>query len=126
MGERKYRVLLVDDEPSIIKTVSKRLEVAGFEVSVAMTGKEAVAKAQAEHPDVIVLDLMLPEMSGFDVCGTLKKDQQCSEIPVVVMFSGKGSEEDAERCRELGAAAYVTKTDGSQALIAQINALIGA
>ena len=125
MSTGKRRILLVDDEPSIIKMVGKRLEMKGFEVLIAMTGEEAITKAQAEHPDCIILDLMLPTMSGFEVCARLKKDQRCGEIPVVVMFSGKGQEEDAQRCRELGAAAYVTKTEGSTALLDHIQALLG-
>ncbi len=126
MADRKPRILLVDDEPGIIKIVGKRLEVAGFEVLVAMNGLDAITKARVEHPDLIVLDLMLPDVDGFDICGHLKKDRTCQEIPIVVMFSGKGQEaEDIPRCRELGAAAYVTKTQGTAALIERINALLG-
>ena len=126
MAPDKVRVLLVDDEPSIVKTVSKRLEVAGFDVIVAMTGEEAITKALTERPNAIVLDLMLPTISGMQVCETLKKDQRCKDIPVVVMFTGKGDEADEERCRKVGAAAYVTKTQGSAELISQLKALLGS
>ena len=125
MSERKRRVLLVDDEPSIIKMVGKRLEIEGFEVLVAMDGKEALEKAQAEHPDLIILDLMLPAIDGFEVCAALKRNQSSKDTPVITVFSGKGTEEDAERCRQLGAAAYVTKGQGATPLIAQIKTLLG-
>jgi len=125
MSERKLRVLLVDDEPSLIKMVTKRLEVEGFEVLTAADGEEALAKAQAEHPDLIVLDLMLPKVSGFDVCAKLKQHQQSSDIPIIAIFSGKGSLEDAERCKQLGAAAYVSKSDGVKTLLEQARALLG-
>ncbi len=123
MSERKLRVLLVDDEPSIIKTVGKRLELEGFEVLVATDGEEALAKAQTGHPDAIVLDLMLPKLSGFDVCAKLKQDQQSTDIPIITIFSGKASPEDATRCRQLGAAAYVPKGKGAAPLVEQLRLL---
>lgn len=125
MNSNKRKILLVDDEPSIIKTVGKRLEIEGFEVIIAMDGEEALAKAQSEKPDLVVLDLMLPKVNGFDVCAQLKKDRQSKEIPVVTIFSGRGSEEDKDQCLALGAAAYVTKGRGASELIQQIKALLG-
>ena len=65
MGELMHRVLLVDDEPSVLKMIGKRPEFEGFEVLVAVDGEQAVAMARKEHPDVIILDLMLPKLSGF-------------------------------------------------------------
>ena len=122
MGERKQRILLVDDEPSIIKTVSKRLEVEGYEVFVAADGQEAMDKALSLHPDLIILDLMLPKMSGFDVCSKLKQDRKSQDIPIVVVFSGKASQEDADRCLQLGASACVAKGHGAAPLLAEIRA----
>lgn len=125
MSSGKRKVLLVDDEPSIIKTVGKRLEIEGFEVIIAMDGEEALAKAQSEKPDLIILDLMLPKVNGFEVCSQLKKDRNSKEIPVVTIFSGRGNDEDKDKCLEMGAAAYVTKGKGASELIAQIKALLG-
>ena len=122
MGKR--RILLVEDEPSVVKTVGKRLEVAGFDVIVAVNGEEALSKAQEERPDLIVLDLMLPTIDGFEICERLKKDHPSMDIPVVVIFTGKGQEEEEERCRQLGAAAFISKTRGTGVLIEQINALL--
>lgn len=125
MSLGKWRILLVDDEPSIIKTIGKRLEVEGFEVLVAMDGEEAIAKAQTEHPDLIVLDLMLPKVNGFDICAKLKEHQSSKDTPLIAIFSGRGDESAAERCRQLGAAAYVSKGQGAAPLIAEIKALLG-
>ena len=63
----KSRILLVDDEPSIVKMVGKRLEIEGFDVLVAVDGQEGLAKAQAEHPDLIILDLMLLKLNGYEI-----------------------------------------------------------
>lgn len=125
MSAKKWRVLLVDDEPSIIKTIGKRLEVEGFEVLVAMDGQEALEKAQTQHPDLIILDLMLPTLSGFEICAKLKQDRHSQEIPIITVFSGKGSPADAERCRQLGAAAYVAKGQGAAPLLTEIRTLLG-
>ena len=124
MAERKWRILLVDDEPSIIKMVGKRLEIEGFEVSVALDGEQALEKARTEHPDLIVLDLMLPKVDGFTICQTLKQHQTAREIPIIAIFSGKAQPEDAERCRKLGAAAYVPKGYGAAPLIEKIRSLL--
>ena len=124
MEQTKRRILLVDDEPSIIKVISKRLETSGFEVIVAMDGAEALAKASSERPDLIILDLMLPTLDGYQVCSQIKQERGARDIPVVVIFSGVDKEEDGELCQQLGAAAYVTKTDGTSILLQKINALL--
>ena len=120
----KWRVLLVDDDPSIVKVVGKRLEVSGFEVLVAVDGQEALTKAQLGNPHVIILDLMLPTLSGFEVCAALKKDPRTQPIPVII-FTAKGQEMDETLCREIGATAYLSKSLQGKALIEQIEALVG-
>ena len=124
MAETKRRVLLIDDELGIIKTVGKRLEVAGYDVMTAMDGEDGLSKAQLGRPDVILLDLMLPKKSGFEVCAALKKGPQHQHIPIII-FTGKGQEMDERLCRELGANAYISKPHGSKALIEQIDVLLG-
>ena len=124
MADRKWKILLVDDEPSIIKMVGKRLEVEGFEVLIAIDGEEAIRKATTEHPDVIVLDLMLPKMDGFQVCQTLKKDRAAKDIPIITVFSGRADDKDKARCRTLGAAAYVDKGHGATPLVDAIRNLL--
>jgi DNA-binding response OmpR family regulator len=119
----KARILLVDDEPDVVKVVSKRLETEGFEVLVAPTGKEALAKAPAERPDAIILDVMLPEISGFEVCAKLKQDARTRQIPIII-YTGKGRQGDEQLCRELGADGYVPKGAGTSALVEQVHALL--
>ena len=119
----KPRILLVDDEPSIVKMVGKRLEVEGFDVTVAMDGQEGLKKAQNEVPDVIILDLMLPKLNGYEVCTMLKQDPRYRKIPVV-MFSAKAQERDERLGRECGADAYVRKPFQAAELLAQIRALV--
>lgn len=123
MTTTKRRVLLVDDEPSIIKVVGKRLEVAGYEVLIAMDGQEGLTKAKLGRPDVIVLDLMMPKLNGFEVCAALKQDPQFQHIPVII-FTGKGRGMDEQLCRECGANAYLTKPHRPEELIEQIEALL--
>ena len=124
MDERKWRILLVDDEPSILKMVGKRLEVEGFEVLVAADGEEALKTAQTKHPDLIVLDLMLPKVDGFTICETLKRNQTSRDIPIIAIFSGRAQPEDAERCKKLGAASYVSKGHGATPLVDEIRNLL--
>ena len=123
MTTAKPRVLLVDDEPNIVKMVGKRLEVEGFDVLVAVDGQEGWEKATTQHPDLIVLDLMLPKLNGYEVCSRLKQDERHRHIPIVI-FSGKGQEGDVQHGLECGADAYVTKGDGKAALIQKVRELL--
>lgn len=122
---KKPRVLLVDDEPSIVKMVGKRLEVEGFEVLVAIDGRAGLAKAQAEHPDLIILDLMLPKLNGYEVCTLLKQDTRFQKIPVI-LFTAKAQDKDEKLGMECGANAYVRKPFQAQELLGKIRSLIEA
>ncbi|MBI4597421.1 MAG: response regulator [Candidatus Omnitrophica bacterium] len=124
MSEKQWRILLVDDEPSIIKMVGKRLELEGFEVFTATDGEQAIEFATTRHPDLIVLDLLLPKKDGFAVTETLKRNQNARDIPIIAVFSGKGVLEDEDRCRELGAAAYIEKGRGATPLVEAIRNLL--
>jgi len=121
----KHRILLVDDEQSIVKMVGKRLEVEGFEVLIAMDGQDGLSKAQAEHPDLIILDLMLPKLNGYEVCTMLKQDARYQKIPVI-LFTAKAQEKDEKLGIECGANAYVRKPFRAQELLERIRALLGA
>ena len=121
----KSRILLVDDEPSIVKMVGKRLEVEGFDVLVAMDGQDALAKARAENPDLIVLDLMLPKLNGYEVCTMLKQDTRYQKIPIV-LFTAKAKEKGEKLVMECGANAYVLKPFRAQELLEKIRSLIAA
>ena len=124
MGE-PHRILLVDDEPSIIKMVGKRLEVEGFVVTVAADGQEGLAKAQADQPTLIILDLMLPKMNGYEVCTMLKQDIRYQKIPII-LFTAKTQEKDEKLGMECGANAFIRKPFRSQELLDTIRKLIAA
>ena len=119
----KPRVLLVDDEPSIVKMVGKRLEIEGFEVVIAMDGQDALAKAHTENPQLIVLDLMLPKLNGYEVCTMLKQDTRYQKIPIII-FTAKTQEKDEKMALECGANAYMRKPFRAQELTEKIRSLI--
>ena len=117
------RILLVDDEPSIVKMVGKRLEVEGFEVLIAMDGQDGLDKARSQSPDLIVLDLMLPKLNGYEVCTMLKQDARYQKIPIV-LFTAKAQEKDEKLGMECGANGYVRKPFRAQELLEKIRGLL--
>ena len=119
------KVLVVDDEAAILKVVAKRLETAGFAVSVAMDGEAALAHVRRDPPDLVILDLMLPKVNGFDVCTTIKQHPDFRRIPVVI-FTAKTGEQDYWKGMECGADAYLTKPFTAEDLTLLVNRLIEA
>ena len=81
----KKRILVVDDEPDLVTMISKNLEKEGYKVEVAYNGVEAMKKVKANPPDAIVLDVMMPEKDGYEVCSELKKDEKYADIPIVML-----------------------------------------
>ena len=116
MGDVRRKILLVDDELNILKVVTKRLEVAGCQVAVAMDGETALMKVREAPPDLIVLDLMLPKINGYEVCTRLKQHPRYRHIPIV-MFTAKTQEQDYWKGKECGADAYLTKPYSSGDLL---------
>lgn len=117
------RILLVDDEPSIVKMVGKRLEVEGFEVAVAMDGQAGLDKARTERFDLMILDLMLPKLNGYEVCTLLKQDTKYQQVPIV-LFTAKAQEKDEKLGMECGANAYLRKPFKAAELLEQIKRLL--
>ena len=117
------RILIVDDEEGIVKMVKMYLEHHHYEVITANDGQEGLDKAKVDKPDLIVLDLMLPRMNGYKVCGLLKKDTRYAKIPII-LFSAKSQEKDIKLGREVGADAYLTKPFEPDVLLAKIKELI--
>jgi DNA-binding response OmpR family regulator len=113
------RILVVDDEPSIVMAVRDELIFEGFEVETASDGRSGLMKARELRPDVLLLDLMLPEMNGFEVCRQLR-----SEMPAIwiIMLSVRGEEADRVRGLDLGADDYVTKPFSLRELVARVKA----
>ena len=119
------KILLVDDEPSIVKMVGKRLEIEGYQVVVAMDGEEALAKVETEMPNLIILDFMLPKMNGYEVCSTLKKNPKFQLIPIL-LFTAKAMESGEKLEAACGANGYVRKPFRAQELLEKIRALLAA
>jgi DNA-binding response OmpR family regulator len=114
------RVLVVDDDPGIVKLVRAYLEQAGFAVSVAYDGKKAMQIARHERPDLVILDLMLPEMDGYDVCRALRKESEVS----IIMLTARVEESDKLIGLELGADDYVTKPFSPRELVARVRSVL--
>lgn len=106
--ERKPRVLIVEDEAVILRLLEVNFRLAGFEVETAARGEEALEKAAADPPDVAILDIMLPGLSGLEVCERLRGMPATTEVPIV-MLSARTQDEDREHSYALGVTAYVTK-----------------
>ena len=117
---RRVRVLVVEDEESFVDALNVGLEREGFDVAVARDGQEAVALFEAASFDVVLLDLMLPKMSGLDVCRAIRAT---SEVPIIIV-SAKGEEVDMVLMLEIGADDYVTKPYRLRELVARIRAVL--
>ena len=117
------RVLVVDDEPDIVALVAYHLAKSGFRVSTASNGADAVEQARKEHPSLIVLDLMLPGMSGFDVLEEIRRDNATSGI-AVLMLTARKDEPDRVKGLSLGADDYLTKPFSPAELVLRVKAIL--
>lgn len=121
MQDQKIKILAVEDETSIRRFITLNLEMAGFEVTEAADGEEALEKLAASLPDVVVLDLMLPGISGLEVCQEIRKNPQ---QPLIIMLTAKGQDMDKILGLELGADDYMVKPFNPYELIARIKAML--
>ncbi len=104
----KKKILIVEDEESLLKLESILLTSKGYDVRGVTNGKEALDAIAEEKPDLVLLDIMLPEIDGFEVCQTIKEDPETKDIPVI-MLTAKKSREDMARGEKVGADWYITK-----------------
>jgi DNA-binding response OmpR family regulator len=104
----KHKIMVVDDEPDIVKLVKISLEMANYEVIEAFSGKEALEKAKDVVPALFLLDIMMPDLNGYEVCKRLKADERTKSVPVV-MLTAKGQKGDAEQGMKAGAVDYIIK-----------------
>jgi two-component system alkaline phosphatase synthesis response regulator PhoP/two-component system response regulator VicR len=111
------KILAVDDERAIVRLVQVNLERAGYEVVTAYDGREALEKVASESPDLIVLDVMMPYMDGFEVLETLKKDPETRDTPVI-MLTAKAQDADVFRGWQSGVDCYLTKPFNPMELLA--------
>lgn len=119
----KPKILVVDDEPDAVEMLEFNLKSNGYDVVTAADGEEALAKARSVLPNLIVLDLMLPEVDGMEVCKILRRDQRTSGIPII-MLTAKAAEIDRVLGLELGADDYVTKPFSIRELVLRVKRLL--
>jgi len=117
-------ILVVDDEPDIVRVVSRIMQSCEYTVQTAHDGPEALEKARAERPDVIILDLNLPGMNGFEVTKRLRADKATRAIPIVMMTAAYVSIEDARRGNDSGADEYVVKPFLREVLVHNVQRLL--
>lgn len=117
------KILVVDDEPVLVETIAYNLEQAGYQVFTAADGKSALQAARRELPDLIILDIMLPEMDGLEVCRQLRRESSTATTPIM-MLTAKVDEIDKVVGLEVGADDYVTKPFGRRELLARVRALL--
>ena len=117
------RILVVEDEPDILDLIAYNLEKKDYEVLKAMTGTQSLEAARTQMPDLMLLDLMLPELNGLDVCRLLKADPATQGIPIIIV-SARGEEADVIKGLELGADDYVTKPFSPAVLLARTQAAL--
>jgi len=119
----KEKILIVEDEKDIVKMLEYNLKKEGFRTASAYDGEEGLERAYSEHPDLIILDLMLPGMDGLEVCKSLKSKNKTSGIPII-MLTAKVQEADKVVGLELGADDYVTKPFSPRELLARVKAVL--
>lgn len=117
------KVLVVDDEPNIVLSLEFLMQQAGFEVETAEDGVTALAKVEAAPPDLILLDISLPGISGFDVLEQLRQEPLYARLPII-MLTAHGREVEKEKGLALGADDYVTKPFSTQALVEKVQTLL--
>jgi DNA-binding response OmpR family regulator len=117
------KILIADDEPNIVAALEFLLQQSGFEVHVAHNGDEALQLVEACIPDLVLLDVMMPKKSGYEVCARIRERADWRHIKVV-MLSAKGRETQVNKGLSMGADRYVTKPFSTRELMAKINALL--
>ena len=118
------KVLVCDDEPYIVESVSYVVRKAGFSVVVAEDGEEALRAAREEKPDLIFLDIMMPRLSGHEVCRQVKADPKTRDA-YVVMLTARGQEEDERKAMEAGADEFMTKPFSPRKMRAKLQEVLG-
>jgi DNA-binding response OmpR family regulator len=121
----KRRVLIADDEPNILTALEFLLKRAGYDVRTAINGEEALALVESYAPDLVLIDIMMPGKSGYEVCQRIRERSDWRHIKIV-MVTAKGREAEISKGLSLGADLYVTKPFSTQELIAAVDRLLAA
>ena len=117
------KVLVVDDDPGIVRLMERFLKREGYEVITATNGVQALKKASSEKLNLIVLDLMLPGVDGFEVCHRLREEPNTADVPIIVL-SGKGEDKDKEEASKVGADSYLIKSGDPTELYTHVRDLL--
>ena len=118
------KVLIADDEPNIVTALEFLLERNGYEVYIARNGGDALKLIEAHQPDLVLLDVMMPVRSGFEVCQRMRERADWGHIKII-MLTAKGREVEMSKGLSIGADLYITKPFSTQELVAKINGLLG-
>lgn len=118
------RIFVVDDEPDVVELLQTILQSAGFEVEVATDGRSALARILAKPADLLVLDLMMPGLDGFELLKLLRLDRRAAEMPVLIVSARTGQQDQIESL-QLGANAYLCKPFSPRDLVRQVRSLLG-
>ncbi len=119
-----HKILIVDDEPNIVISLEFLMKKEGFEVAVATDGDEALAKVASFAPDLMLLDVMMPKKSGFEVCEALRADANNASLQIV-MLTAKGRDTEVAKGLAIGADAYMTKPFSTKELVAKVKSMLG-
>lgn len=119
-----HKILIVDDEPNIVISLEFLMKKEGFEVAVAGDGEEALAQVASFNPDLMLLDVMMPKKSGFEVCEALRADPAKAGL-LIVMLTAKGRDTEVAKGLAIGADAYVTKPFSTKDLVSRVKSMLG-
>ena len=120
------RILIIEDNPDFRDLLSYSLKAAGYTLLTAATGKEGLDTARREQPDIILTDLMLPLMNGYEICSMLKQDVRYRRIPIMMLSATKVQEKDEHLAKDCGADLFVLKSIEPKELLAKIRELLSA
>jgi CheY-like chemotaxis protein len=119
----RQRILVVDDELVTLQMLTDRLRACGLEILTAQDGSEGLARARAERPDLIILDVMMPKLDGFKMCRLLKSDRKYRHIPIIIL-TAKAGPGDPELSHQAGADCYVVKPVAPDVLLGHVKRLL--
>jgi DNA-binding response OmpR family regulator len=117
------KIMIADDEPNIVISLEFLLKREGYEVVVAHNGAEALERVRSERPDMAILDVMMPQRNGFEVCQDLRNDPEFKDLRIM-MLTAKGRDTEVSKGLALGADVYMTKPFSTRELLAKVKALI--
>jgi DNA-binding response OmpR family regulator len=125
LGAMAHRVLVVDDDPVIVRLLEVNLSLDGYEVETASRGEQALERATETNPDLLILDVMMPGLDGWDTCRRLREQQRFADTPVVFL-SARSQDDDRSKGLDLGPVAYLTKPFDPIRLMELVRRMLGA